>query len=443
MTDQIHIGLVGMAFPGLNLGEELCLPKTAELSKYLSELGYCVHATSKVVLSRQDAKCIGEELNVKEIDCIVVAVTTFISDYFVVELATSSNKPIFMWIVEGDLDCISLVAGPLCSAALKNINHPYMICYDKLGGEHATSKLNEFALACGAINSINGIRIGYIGGKATHMFSQGFDELSLKKNYGVNVVYIPIEEFFDCYNNLRDDDVDCVWNEISAGIGSVQADTSSIIESCKYYLSAIEMVNRYSLSAISLNCYPHLKAKICLAVSLLNDQMIAAGCEGSVLDTLLMYIAGYITKKPVVNADVLLMNYDDNSFTFSHCGAGPMSLAKDKCMVSLIESIETRDGLCVCYDTFIPGTVTFANLVEDPSSSGMRLSVIKGNSIPDASGYLGNPIRVSFKTNIRQLYDNICEFGSGVHFIGMQGDYYHTFELIAKMLDIPFGALGE
>lgn len=437
---NVTLGLIGMAIPGLFMGEEMCAPKTAEMYEFLTGAGYTVKQASAIAMSAEDAMRLGRELAGAEIDCVVAAVTTFVGDYYAAALAEACKKPVFLWLVERELQCISLVAGPLCAATLKNLHHPFRVSADDIGPGYTADKLRAFALACKGVNCLRGMRIGFSGGHASHMFSQSFDEVKLFRQTGAQVVHIPLEEFYMAFDGADEAEAAALWQKLTGQVGAVRAAEASGLESCKYYAAAKKLVETYDLNALSLNCFPHLKARICLAVSLLNDEGVAAGCEGAVLDTLLMYLSEQLTGEAAVNADVLRMLPEKNAMVFSHCGAGAMSLAASKRSIEFGESIETNGGVSVFYDTALAGKVTLANLVYD--ETGMRLCALMGTRMPDESGYIGNPLQLAFEKDVREVYEALCMSGAGVHWIGLHGDWRGVLAEIAEMLKIPYTAVG-
>ena len=119
----------------------------------------------------------------------------------------------------------------------------------------------------------------------------------------------------------------------------------------------MKLVRQYGLSGYSINCYPALKSKICLAVARMNDNLCASGCESDLNSTFMMYLLQTLSGKPAFNGDFLRMYHRENAVLFSHCGAGAFSLAKENADVQLSASIETCDGCAVCYATHAEGAL--------------------------------------------------------------------------------------
>ncbi len=433
------LGIVALSFPGFNFGEELSAGKFDEASSSLNK-EYDVVTASVIVSTTNDAQKIGIEFDEQNIDCIVAVVTTFIPDYFVIDILMKCDKPVFLWIIEREVNCIALVSGPLICASLVNLGYDFEIGAGEINDEHILKKLKSFADAAMIRNLLSNAQVGYTGGKPSVMFSMAADEFVIKEKLGVSIKNFPIEEFYDIAEHIDDEKVKKTWKEIKEKVGLIKADEIDGIVSVTNYLAVKELISKYGLDAISINCFPLLKAKICLAVALLNDELIGAGCEGDLHATIMMYIIEQLTGKAAFNGDFLKMYTDKNEIMFSHCGAGGFSLAADSKDICLCASAETNDGIGVIYNTEMQGEVTLINLMTEPG--GLRMAAMSGTRSIEDSGYCGNPLRLKFKTNVRDVLQNISKCGAGHHWVGMEGDYIECFKTLSSFLKIPMTIVG-
>ncbi len=435
------IGVIGMALPGYYLGDEMCEDKLGEMLCLLKKQEFEVIPASKAAFSQDDTREIGIEFACKDIDCIVAVITTFVADYYITELLSKCRKPVFLWVVDRELHCIPLVCGALITASLYNLKHDYEISADDIGDNYTLERLRIFAKAAMLNNILKSAKIGFIGGRASTMMSQSVDELTLVQKTGARVISIPTEEFYAAANSIDKKDKQAWLSSLNQQVDCSNVNKEDADESCGYYLGCKSLINKYDLDALCLNCFPNLKAKVCLAVAKMNDDLYASGCEGDILATILMYMVEKFTGKAAFNGDFLRMFSGENSAVFSHCGAGGFSLAGDIKDINLGKSIETNDGVGVFYETAMKGKVTLLNLVANREE--LRLTVISGESMKDNSGYIGNPLRIKFETSIENLYKNICKHGAGVHWVAIEGDYIKVFELWCSFTGIKFNLIEE
>ena len=99
-TYKPRLGVVGMAYPGFQLGEELGPAKLEEMLALLTAEGFDVSARAAIREQRVGAREAGRQLAGQDVDGIVVVVTTFVPDYYFVELLGQCDVPVFLWAVE-------------------------------------------------------------------------------------------------------------------------------------------------------------------------------------------------------------------------------------------------------------------------------------------------------------------------------------------------------
>jgi L-fucose isomerase-like protein len=203
------------------------------------------------------------------------------------------------------------------------------------------------------------------------------------------------------------------------------------------------LASEMQLDALSLNCWPHLKARICLPISRLNDEGIGSGCEGDLHSTILMQALYSLSGRAAINGDFLRMYEEgqDNDVLFSHCGAGPMSMARSSSDIILQESIETHDGLGIFFPADQPGTVTALNLMG--SRAGYRLSAMVGVVQPTDLTYEGTPMRLRFEIPVRTILQSAVDAGAGHHWSLAYGDFAREFALLCRWLGIEFHLLSQ
>lgn len=432
------IGFVAMSLPGFLLGEEMTPAKSAECVQALKNRGYDV-LEAECAYSQEDAKRIGKTFSKENVDCVCVLLTTFIADYFITELVKTCDKPVFLWALEREVHCLSTVCTPLIAASMKNLKKDCCVVSGDVDDDFVYEKLFSYSRAAMLKNRLRDTVIGYVGHKPCIMFSMESDEYLLDRKIGVTVKPIAIEEFYQAAEQVDPKLAAKTWMDVRCRVGCSNVREEDALESVRFYLAAKELIARHGLSGFSINCFPHLKAKICLAVALLNDDGIGAGCEGDINSTVLMTAATMLNGKASFNGDFLRTYRENNAILFSHCGAGAFSLAGCKNDICLKRSAETDDGLAVFYITEPRGTVTMINMVL--GFGNMRVSTLLGEEALDTSGYEGTPLLVKFDGDIKDMPDQVAQRGAGHHWVGIQGDWTETFRLLARMNELDYEQL--
>ena len=429
------VGYVSMALPGYFLGDEMCESKHQEGLAVLQKQGYDI-VNGPSVFSPDECREAGLFFAKENVDCLVVLLATFVADYFVTELVKACDRPVFLWALDREVTCISMVCTPLISASMKTLEKDICVVSGEFDDEYCLEQLAHYSRAAMLKNKLHGARVGYSGHKPEIMYSMAANEYLLDKKLGVTVVNMPIEDFYAEAEKVDPELAQKKWEELHPCCGCVDVRNEDGLLSMRYYLAARAQVEQKKLCAYSLNCFPNLKAKICLGISLLNDECIGAGCEGDLHASILMTMVGWLTGKAAFNGDFLQMVAKEDAIMFSHCGAGATSLAGCCKNISLKRSIETNDGLSVFYETYMPGTVTLVNLMN--GSDHLRLSVMRGESIKDNSGYEGNPLCLKFDGDVRSLPDVLAQCGAGHHWIGLSGDWVEELRLFARMTGLKY-----
>ena len=143
------------------------------------------------------------------------------------------------------------------------------------------------------------------------------------------------------------------------------------------------------------------------------------GCEGDVNGALGMLMLTKLTGQPVHNTDLLDPIPADNAIVFSHCGSGGFSLAPSLADVTLGPVRLMNCGLCTLFPAR-PGPVTLVNIVAE--RDGYRMGTLFGEAIETDMVFPGNPLRVRFGTDYRQILSWIAEEGLGHHWMAAYGD---------------------
>jgi L-fucose isomerase-like protein len=372
------------------------------------------------------------------VDAILAVITTFVPDYWLVELLAQCDRPVFLWCVEREMQCLALVCGPLITATLYNLSRRYRLAGADTGDAATWAELRSFARAAMLDRLLRTLRVGYVGGPCPIMCSMAVDEYALRR-LGTTVVNLPIEEFYAAAKEVDDAAVARAWQQVRASVGRVTAAEADGLRSTRYHLAARWLVEQHGLQALSLNCFPHLKSQVCLAVSKLNDEGVAAACEGDLHSTILMHLLQQLAGRPAFNGDWLRMCPATNEALFSHCGGGAFALAARPQDVCLQCSMETRDGLAVCYATKLTGPVTLLNLMV--GGGRLRLAALRGEAADTDLEYEGTPLKVRFPGDVREVLQRMARCGAGHHWNGAAGDWTGEFERLCEWKDIQWSRI--
>jgi L-fucose isomerase-like protein len=204
------------------------------------------------------------------------------------------------------------------------------------GLEHVARDIERYRSFFEAAEKIRGARIGSIGGPSEWLIASGVDYEQASKRWGTSFVDIPMKEVYDAIKACEDS-YDGYFDRATEVVEPVEKD---IRGGHAIYLALRKIVRERKLDAVTLKCFDLLgtvKNTGCLALSRLNDEGVAAGCEGDLPSTFTMYLVSALTGKKAFMANPSKIDSDKNTVIFAHCTV-PTTLVRSYRLRSHFES---------------------------------------------------------------------------------------------------------
>lgn len=183
-----------------------------------------------------------------------------------------------------------------------------------------------------AQRSLFGMRIGVIGSPSSWLIASNVDYLLAKRRWGIEYIDIPLERIYGYYEQITDDEV----GEASAAfarkaLACREASPEDLIKGMRLYRAIKKLVEEENLSALTLSCFRMLEqvgTTGCLALALLNDEGIVAGCEGDLQSVFSMLAVKALTGKASFMANPSLINTRSHEIVLAHCTIGTAQTEK-------------------------------------------------------------------------------------------------------------------
>lgn len=173
---------------------------------------------------------------------------------------------------------------------------------------------------------LKGMRIGVIGTPASWLIASNADYLLAKRRWGIEYVDIPLKRVCERYNRTTDDEVGDACAQLAArALACRDATPEDMLKAMRLYHALKAVIREENLSAITLSCFRLVEmtgATGCLALALLNDEGIVAGCEGDLQSVFTMLVVKALTGKPCFMANPSMINARTNEIVLSHCTVG-------------------------------------------------------------------------------------------------------------------------
>jgi len=178
------------------------------------------------------------------------------------------------------------------------------------------------------IKKVHGQRVGVIGKPSGWLIASGVDYKSLLDKWGLEMIDLPLAEVVDNYHRVTDDEVAAHADDfINRAIGIKEPSRDEVVKAMRLYMAVKNMCEKYHLNAFTLNCFdliPQTNTTGCLALALLNQQGIPAGCEGDLQTLITMLIIKAATGQECFMANPSkIVNNDRREMIFAHCTIAP------------------------------------------------------------------------------------------------------------------------
>lgn len=177
-----------------------------------------------------------------------------------------------------------------------------------------------------AQHQISGSRIGVIGTPSSWLISSNVDYLLAKRRWGIEYVDIPLERVVEYFNALTDDEVGEAAAKLAGqALACREASADDMLKAMKIYKAVKRIAEEERLSALTLSCFKLIEltgSTGCLALSLLNDEGIIAGCEGDLQSVFTMLVVKTLTGKSAFMANPSMINARTNEIVLAHCTVG-------------------------------------------------------------------------------------------------------------------------
>lgn len=268
-----------------------------------------------------------------------------------------------------------------------------------------------------AANALRGTRIGVIGTPSPWLISSGADYLLAKRRWGVNFVDIPLEQVVERFKQIKDDEVgDLAAHVASQALACRESTPEQLLKAVLVYQALRQLAHEQRLNALTLSCFKLIDmvgTTGCLALALLNDAGITAGCEGDLQTIFTMHIARTITSQPGFMANVSLIHDNSNEVVLAHCTVG----LKQTEQYILRNHFETESGIGV--QGLLPtGDVTLLKI----GGESLDEYYLSTGTLTENTNYI-NLCRTQVKVRLDSSVDYFFRRPLGNHHVLLSGNH--------------------
>ena len=280
-----------------------------------------------------------------------------------------------------------------------------------------------------AVEWLRGRRVGVIGKPSGWLIASGVDYGNVRKTWGVELVDLPLDEVVSGYEAVADEavqrDVDTF---VSGAAGMKEPSKADVVKAMRLYFAIKAMCAKYSLDALTLNCFdliPPTSTTGCLALALLNDEGIPAGCEGDIQTILTMLAVKASTGKTCFMANPSkIIDNEKHEMVLAHCTIAP-------CMTDhyvVRTHYESLSGVAI-------EGILDAGQMTVVKCGGRRMEryFVSEASLLECTDN-PNMCRTQLHLRLKESLDYFLERSIGNHHVIVKGDCRSRMELILEML---------
>ena len=272
--------------------------------------------------------------------------------------------------------------------------------------EKGIERIGFYINLIGAIKRLGGSTLGIVGGVSPWLMTSTEDEALIRKKLGVKTVKIELSEVLD-NSKVFELEAEKVYKRILDRFDEVvEPKQADVLDAVTIYLAIKGLMKRKDFDSVTIRCFDLIqttKNTACLALSLLNDEGLVAGCEGDVDSVLTMMVLRCLSNQPSFMANLNDLNVEDNTIILTHCTISTLLCRKrvlrshfeSKIGVAIQGELPTRKvTICRIGDELKKMTILTGKIVKnlnDPDMCRTQIEVRLDGKVTDlVSKTLGN-----------------------------------------------------
>ncbi|EJW92156.1 protein containing L-fucose isomerase-like protein [gut metagenome] len=272
-----------------------------------------------------------------------------------------------------------------------------------------------------AQRSLYGKRIGVIGTPSSWLVASSVDYLLTKRRWGIDYIDLSLDQVYEKYQHITDEQVGASCAAVaSQALACREGTPKDILKAMKLYRALRQVIEEERLDALTLNCFKlidKLNTTGCLAISLLNDDGIVAGCEGDLQSVFTLLVVKALTGKGSFMANPSSLHKRNNELVLAHCTIG----LKQTERYIIRNHFETERGIAI--QGLLPmGDVTLIKC----GGECLDEYYLSTGTLTENTNYI-NMCRTQVRVRLNTPVDYFLKNSLGNHHILVHGNYEKTF----------------
>jgi len=428
MKNKLRVGLVCTTWESFD--RALAARNLAATRARLARLDAEIVELPAPLEREEQAPAATERLARAGLDVLVLQTGTFAWGGFAASLGRTLDVPFLLWALpeparRGPLKLNSLCGLNLVSSILHRLGRFYRYVYGAPGDRGTMREVKRFLQAARALKALASTRIALVGYRVPGFYGSTFDEMGLRRRFGVEVRSVGLHEIKAQADAVRGKDLAAARVRVKRRLATGRLKATGIDAVARFYAGFRRAIEEHGCAAAAVKCWPGVGAmmgvRVCAALGLLTDAGLVAGCEADMLGTVTMLLQRALTGRTPFLVDLVAADRARDLATFWHCGNLPPSLAEKR---PRLHASGLATGMAR------PGVVTLARL---SGLDGARMLLARGRAQRTGAVYEGANALVRFPRALDRLLDAIVYDGYEHHVSLVWADVAGAMRLCAEM----------
>ena len=336
---------------------------------------------------------------------------------------------------EKSIELNSLCGANLTAYTLTEFEHPYCVIQGAPDDLAFQKTLSTHLKGAVALNSLKGTRLGLIGFRAPGFYPCVFDEILLRKQFGIGLDHIALSDITQELATTKPKPAPKKNFPTIEG-GTLPPESVTMME--RYYAALTNVLSRGNQAVFAIKDWPEIMGLddpggIWPALGWLLDDGFLLAPEGDVNSAVTMLVLNKISGKIPFFTDVSVLDAAQSTFLLWHYGGAP-SLASDPAEIRFGE-----EGREVQF-TLKPGLVTLAKI--GFHRGAFRILAFSAEVLPEKVTLrrAGAKIR-TINTPADEIMQHILDQGWEHHYCLIHGDMLPELKVFARLAGIPLEIL--
>ena len=319
---------------------------------------------------------------------------------------------------------------PACLEIKTYLENHNKLCFLLAGDEnHIANMIKHIASIISAYKSVKDNRLGLIGGASSWLIASPVEPKVVYTNFKQNIIKIKMSELEELIEQEEKEMLDLKEINHSSELIAKAEKQEDLEMALVIYKALKKLVSKYRLNGLTIRCFDIIKKyknTACLALALLNEEGITAGCEGDIHSLVTMHIVNSLTNRSSFMANPSKFNYEDQSVMLAHCTV-PLNMVTSFKLMTHFES-----GLGIGIKGELPeGRVTLCKIAPDYTLENTLCIPANIKENLNLTNYCRTQISVAL--NDEGLLE-LLKASFGNHIIVAYGDVYQDFLPLLSLL---------